>query len=108
MRIDWRSLQHRIPSRAQIAAGVYYDVVWVSDFNGQDLCGTTTFDPKVITVKLGMSPKLTVETYLHEVCHAFSEEFDIKLTEAQILKMEKAMPYILKDDNLFKPKRKSS
>ena len=50
---------------------------------------------------MDMPAKLTVETFLHECAHAFSEEFGLGLTENQILGMEHIIPYILKKGNIF-------
>jgi hypothetical protein len=48
---------------------------------------------------MGMSPKLTCETFFHECLHAWSEEFKIGLTEPQVLGLEYILPYL---DGLFK------
>jgi hypothetical protein len=59
-------------------------------------------DDKQILIEQGNKPKLTTTTYFHEVAHAFSHEYDIGLTETQILKIEKALHYILKEGNILK------
>lgn len=100
-RIDWRKKMRRIPAKVQIAPKIWYDVVWQKDMTntkGTELAGTTDYDNKIITIDIGMSPKLTVTTYLHECFHAFSHEYNIKLTENQILGLENIIPYL---DDLF-------
>lgn len=103
-RINWKKKVSEIPSKIQIAPRLFYDVTWqkeIVDTKGNHLYGLTDLTNKIITIKMDMSPKLTVETYIHEVVHAFSEEYQLGLTENQVLKMEHTIPYIIKN-NLFK------
>jgi hypothetical protein len=104
-RVNWKKLVKQIPSRVQIAPKVYYDVVWSKDLvdtKGNYLYGITDLTNRIITIRMDMSPKLTVETYFHELLHCYSEEFKINLTETQVLRLEHILPYVLKKDNLFK------
>lgn len=104
-RINWKKLVTLIPSRVQIAPKVYYEVVWQKEIinsTGHHLYGVTDLTNKIITIKMGMPARLTMETYTHEVCHAFSEEYKLGLTENQVLAMEHALPYVLKINNLLK------
>jgi hypothetical protein len=105
MKVDWKKYSNSIPDKIQIGPRSHYDILWTENFNGQPWCGTTVFDPKQITIKMGMTPKLTVTTYLHELLHAISEENDVKLTENQVLACEKALYYVLKQNNIFKFKK---
>lgn len=105
MSISWAKLKKQIPSRIMIARKKWYDVVWstnLTNYQGKQLYGATSQDPPVITIQTGMSPKLTVITYLHELAHALSFEYDLDLTEKQIQKLEKSFYYLLKDKNIFK------
>jgi hypothetical protein len=97
----WKRLRKLIPNRVQIKRKVYYDVIWTEKFPNQDLMGLTDFEKHQITLKLGMSDKATVITYLHELLHAFSSENDVVLTESQVLQLENTFYYIMKDNNLF-------
>lgn len=104
-RINWKKLVTLIPSKVQIAPKVYYDVVWQKEIinsTGHHLYGVTDLTNKIITIKMGMPAKLTMETYFHECIHALSEEYKLGLTENQVLAMEHALPYVLKTDNLLK------
>ena len=104
-RVNWKKRISEIPSRVQISKKTYYDVVWqkeITDTKGNHLCGMTNLNDKVITIKMDMTAKLTIETYIHEVIHSISDEYDLGLTENQVLKMEESLPYILKLDNIFK------
>lgn len=104
-RINWRKRVSQIPSKVQIAPKIFYDVVWqkeITDTKGNHLYGLTDLTNRVITIKMDMTPRLTVETYIHEITHAVSEEFNLGLTENQVLKIEHAIPFLLKGNNLFK------
>jgi Zn-dependent peptidase ImmA (M78 family) len=105
MKTDWGKIRRQIPARVHIKRGVYYEVVWIEkDREKQDWVGITRLDTKQIVMELGHSDKETVHTYLHELAHAVSHEYDLGLTETQVLKFEKATYYLLKSDNLFKEK----
>lgn len=99
--MNWEKLRKKIPHRVQIARNAWYEVLYTDDFKDGNTYGETRFDPRQIVIQNGLSPKLTVVTYLHECAHAFAAEHDINLTETQILAMEKAFYYILKDGNIF-------
>jgi hypothetical protein len=97
MKTDWKKKARNIPSKVAIAPKVSYDITFqkeIVDTVGNHLCGFTDLNNKIITVRMGMSPKLTVETFVHEVFHAFSEEFELNLTEKQVLGLEKIIPYL--------------
>jgi putative protein kinase ArgK-like GTPase of G3E family len=105
-RTDWKKKVRNIPAKVQIASKVWYDITWqkeIVDTVGNHLCGFTDLNNKIITIKMDMSPKLTVETFMHECFHAFSEEFELSLTENQVLGMEKMVPYL---DGLFNKGKK--
>ena len=103
-RVNYKKKVKQIPSKVLIARNVYYDVTWqreIVNSNGIELYGVTDLTNRIITIKMDMPAKLTVETFLHECAHAFSEEFGLGLTENQILGMEHIIPYILKKGNIF-------
>jgi hypothetical protein len=101
--MDWKSLLARIPNKVQVTSKIFYEILWSPKIHkAEDACGLMRPDTKQIIIEQGHPPKLTTVIYLHEVLHAFSEEYDLKLTENQILKMEKALYYALKEGNLFK------
>lgn len=105
-RVDWKKKVRSIPAQVQIAPNVIYQVTWqkeILDTKGNSLYGITDLDDKIITIKMGMSPKLTCETYFHECLHGFSHEFNLNLTETQVLGMENILPYL---DTLFEKKGK--
>lgn len=101
--IRWINFLKKIPSAVHVSRKARYEVVW-SDMIGKDenVLGETRFSPKQIVIKNSLSPKEAVHTYIHEVLHAISEEYDVNLTETQVRKLEKALHYILKEGNIFK------
>jgi hypothetical protein len=103
--MDWKKLRRRIPHRVQVAKDAWYEIMWVDDFKDGQTYGETRHDPKQIVIQNGLSPKLTVLVYLHELTHAFSNENDANLTETQVLAFEKSFYYMLKMDNLFVEKK---
>lgn len=103
--MDWKKLRRKIPHRVQVAKNAWYEVAYVDDFKDGSTYGETRFDPRQIVIQNGLSPKLTVTTYIHECAHAFSEEHEAGLTESQILALEKAFYYMLKSDNVFAEKK---
>ena len=100
--INWKQMIKRIPSKVQIAKSSSYEVVWIDSFDNDTVLGETRFDKRQIVIKKGLSPKITVVTYLHEVIHAISAEHNVELTENQVLALENSFYYLLKNDNIFK------
>lgn len=100
--INWEIKRKQIPHRVQVGPRRYFEILWVDSFVKDDTLGETRFFEKQIVIKKGMSDKLTVITYIHEYFHAISDCYDIKLTENQILALEKAFPYLFKNENIFK------
>lgn len=103
--MDWKKLRRHIPHRIQISKDVWFEVVWVDDFKDGKTYGETRWEPNQIAILNGLSPKLTVITYLHECAHAFSGIHEANLTETQILALENSFYYILKENNLFVDKK---
>jgi hypothetical protein len=103
--INWSKLKRRIPSRVVIGNNSY-EVLFIDEFTSPTTLGETRLEDKQIVLKNGQTPKELVKTYLHECLHAISEEFEVGLTEQQILKMEEAVSYVLKDGNVFKKGKK--
>lgn len=100
-KIDWEELVSRIPHVIQIKK-TKCEICWIDDFKDGKTLGETRWNPTQIVVKVGQTPKDAVSTYFHEVIHLLSDEYNIKLTERQVLALEKALPWILKPGNLLK------
>lgn len=103
--MSWNGLTKKIPSKVQIDKDVSYEVLWSDEISSDDqLMGQTRFDDghKQIIIRRGLSDKDTIVTYIHEVLHAISMEHGVKLTENQILALERSFYYMLKPNNVFK------
>jgi hypothetical protein len=100
----WKKLSKLIPDRIQIKPKSWYDVVYkpAIEYLDNECHGLTDFDKKLILMNIEQSSRLRVVTYLHEVLHAFSYEYKLGLSEKQILQIEKALYYVLKENNIFK------
>ena len=94
--MNWKNLRNNIPSHIQAGRNGLYEVVWVESFKDNDTLGETRFDPKQIAIKLGQTNKETVATLFHEFIHSVSYEFDIILTEKQVIGLEKSIYYTFK------------
>lgn len=102
MLIDWERLRNKIPNKIHIRRGAHYEIVWTEKDAERGIFGETRFNTRQIVMELGHSAKETVHTYLHELAHAVSAEYEIGLTETQVRKFEQAVYYLLKDNNIFK------
>jgi len=103
-RINWKAFKERIPARVQVGARRFFEIVWVQSFSDPSIFGETRFSPDQIALRAVDSEKEICHTYYHELLHAFSDQYEVGLTEAQVMKLEKALHYILKDGNLIKEK----
>lgn len=104
-RVSWKKEVQRIPSKVELAPGIFYDIVWQSeivDTKGNRLHGITDLTNKLIIIEMNQPARITLETYFHECFHGLSEELKLGLTETQVLNMEKAIPLFLKKGNFLK------
>lgn len=95
MKISWTKLVKNIPTKVRIAGKTSYEVLFIKDFHDKSTYGEARYNEKQIVLKSDLKPKLMMETYLHEVFHALSEEHHVNLTEEQILNLESAFPYLI-------------
>lgn len=100
--VDWRKLFKLIPLKVQVGPKSTYDVKWTRDDGTLDHVGITDHNIFNITLNLNLKPKAAIITYLHEVLHAISVAHEVNLTENQILKLERAIYYVLKKGNVFR------
>lgn len=101
--VNWKWFVKRIPSSVQVNRKTHYEIMWTKEFmNEKGTMGIKDGDKKLIAIKMGMSDKLTIETYIHELLHAFSDESGAGLTEAQIRALEPTFYYWFKKNNIFK------
>lgn len=104
--VNWKKLVKEIPHKVHIGFKQYFEVVWVDDFPDGNTYGETRYDKKQIALKKGLSNKITVLTYLHEITHSVSFIYEVGLTETQVLKIESSLTTILKDGNVFTKKKR--
>jgi len=87
--IKYKSLKKNIPTHIKVGNNEY-EVLYTDDFKDRATAGEARFDVNQIVIKNGMSAKESVHTYFHEFIHAVSEEYDARLTETQVLQLEKS------------------
>jgi hypothetical protein len=103
---NWKELSTRIPHVVHTGKKDRFEIVYVDSFPVPDTVGETRFDPKQIALKIGQTERELVLTYLHEIIHAVDFTHKIGLTETQVQKLERALIPVLKEGNLFLPKKR--
>lgn len=96
MKPNWNDLRNKIPSKIKTKYKTSFDVLWQdnpTDKKGTRLFGCTTFDPNQIVLDTQQSDKEAVMTYWHEALHAFADSYEVKLTEPEVRRLEKAFLY---------------
>lgn len=93
--MNWVKLRNKIPHQVKIRKSIY-EVVWIGQFKDGQTLGETRPTEKQIVLLNNMTPKLTFSTFMHEVLHAISFETEAKLTENQVLEIEKTVPDLIK------------
>ena len=104
--VNWKALTKLIPHRVQVTRKSFYEICYVDSFVDENVLGETRFDRKQIVIKDDQHPKEKVHTYIHELLHAISAEYEVNLTENQVRALEKALYYVLKSDNVFRKAKK--
>ena len=87
--IKYKSLKKNIPTHIKVGNNEY-EVLYTDEFKGGKTDGEMRPEINQIVIRNGMSAKESVHTYFHEFIHAVSEEYDARLTEAQVLQLEKS------------------
>lgn len=96
MKINWQKLRNSIPNKIRTKARTAFDVLWQNDLRsnaGQRWFGVTNFEPNQIIISSDQSDKEAVYTFFHEFLHAIDDSYEVGLTEKQVRKLEKALPY---------------
>lgn len=88
-------LKHILP-RIRATKDRTYEVLYVDNFLDEKQVGRCDFNTSQITIKNNESPTETFKTYIHEILHALSNEYEAGLTETQVQKMELAIFKFLK------------
>lgn len=82
------------PTKIRITRKVSYRVVWVAKFE-EEVYGETDKDAKTITIEMGLSPKKTKQTLIHEIFHAIEEEYGIAIPHFLIRLLEEPIYKLL-------------
>lgn len=93
-----------IPPRIPVKYRVSYEFVWVDSFKDPEQMGETRLNElneRQILIKRGLSATETASTIIHEIIHAIDFEYEIGLTERQVLKLEKGIFTFLRLNKLF-------
>ena len=86
----------RYPTKVRITSKVAYEVLWIEGFDNPDQMGVCDPIKRQIVIKSGMKPKVTRDTFVHEVLHAISFEVPkLNLTENQVELLEVSISKIL-------------
>lgn len=89
-----------IPHRVRIKPKISYDVFFseVADIDGT--FGSCDPNKRVIIISPNQSDANKQKTWLHELSHCLSFEYDLNLTEKQVQGLEKALYSFLKLNKL--------
>ena len=90
-----------IPSHVRTTSKRDYEVTYIDQFKDVDQLGECRQDPPQIVIKSGQTSKEELSTGIHEILHALSFDYDINLTETQVLKLEKALLNLLRLNKLI-------
>jgi hypothetical protein len=100
--INWKKYYQNIPSCVKIGNNDY-QILWIDEFpKDHEQLGESRFEEKQIVINLNQPIKEAVHTYFHEIIHSISSEYDVNLTEKQVLNLEKSLKDFLRPDNIFK------
>lgn len=88
----------KIPNSIRITHKKRYEVVWIDSFSDPKIVGETRFNPPQIVIKKDHGDEFM--TFVHELLHAISNEYDLNLTENQVMGMELAIKRIAKLNKL--------
>lgn len=87
MRVNWAKLRKNIPHRIKINK-IDFEILWTENFKDGNTRGEMRLLDKQIIILKGMSNRLTVETFIHEVWHAQSDSRNLGITENQVVGLE--------------------
>lgn len=76
------------------------EIYTVSFKKGLKCFGQTDPSKKLITIKLGLSPRQTLATFIHELLHMIEFDHPLKMSHAMVYELEKAITEILLDNFL--------
>lgn len=84
--------------KVKVKAGINYGVLLFTSKKYQGECNKYPDGRREILLNENLNDKQFKLTLIHEVLHALSFEYDIKLTETQVRKLEVALAYLVKNN----------
>ena len=93
--LTWKKFRKNIPTSVKVLK-VAYEILWQDELISGANDGETRFDPPQIVLHNDTNNKKIVHTFMHEFFHAISHEYEVGLTESQVVKLEKALPDLIK------------
>lgn len=97
----WKFFVSLIPPRIRITSKVTYEVVYIKEFKDSDIMGETRHWSKQIVLGDNQTDKEKIETLIHELIHAISDENDLGITETQVHALEKGIIKLLTLNKFF-------
>lgn len=97
MRVPYKKLKNNLPTNMKTSTQDNFEVLWsdnLLDAGGKKLYGMTRFEPNQILINKEQSDKDAVLTAWHEFIHGLDHSHEIKLTENQVIKLEKCFSFI--------------
>lgn len=86
-----QNLKALIPSSVRITRDISYEILFVDEFVDPRCLGECRPVEKQIVIKNGQSDTEMYKSYIHELFHAFSFEYEgMNLTEKQVRLLEEA------------------
>jgi hypothetical protein len=86
------------PHLIKWSSKVVYEVVKIKDFKDGNTLGECRSEPPQIVLKEDQTAKAEFSCLIHEIFHLISFETDAKLTEDQVLKLEKGAMRLFKQN----------
>lgn len=93
----WKIKSVELPSKVRLKRGVSYEIVRQSEIaSDPDCMGLCDFDKRLIFIKSELSDSQVIETFIHELLHAISHEFALKIPHKLIYALEAPILKILR------------
>lgn len=99
MKPNYSRLRKNLPNKIRTKSRSSYELFWSTDFHfdqadGSKTYGITRYDPKQIVINSNQGDTETIHTVFHEFIHALSGDYEVGLTESQVMKLEKSFMYV--------------
>lgn len=96
-RLKVKQYLKNMPDKVQTGPKQFCEILYADKIRGDDgTLGEARPDTRQIVISTNQSDKEKLMTAFHEYIHFLSFDYNINLTENQVLALEKAMPYLIK------------